>query len=76
MLDILALKRGARFVFVGCKGIYLDPVATLRPSKSYGLVGGVVVVVVAHKILVSAQGPLVFGIWVWGLGVWGPGLTI
>ena len=33
-------------------------------------------VVVAHKILVSAQGPLVFGIWVWGIGVWGPGLTI
>ena len=33
-------------------------------------------VVVAHKILVSAQGPLVFGIWVWGLGVWGLGLTI
>ena len=31
---------------------------------------------VAHKILVSAQGPLVFGIWVWGLGVWGLGLTI
>ena len=30
----------------------------------------------AHKILVSAQGPLVFGIWVWGLGVWGLGLTI
>ena len=37
-----------------------------------GGVGGFV----AHKILVSAQGPLVFGIWVWGLGVWGPGLTI
>ena len=32
--------------------------------------------VVAHKILVSAQCPLVFGIWVWGLGVWGLGLTI
>ena len=32
--------------------------------------------VVAHKILVSAQGPLVFGIWVCGLGVWGLGLTI
>ena len=32
--------------------------------------------VVAHEILVSAQGPLVFGIWVWGLGVWGLGLTI
>ena len=31
---------------------------------------------VAHEILVSAQGPLVFGIWVWGLGVWGLGLTI
>ena len=59
----------------GTKGIYLDHVATLRPSKSYGWVV-VVVVVVAHKILVSAQGPLVFGIWVWGLGVWGLGLTI
>ena len=32
--------------------------------------------VVAHQLLVSAQGPLVFGIWVWGLGVWGLGLTI
>ena len=29
---------------------------------------------VAHEILVSALGPLVFGIWVWGLGVMGPGL--
>ena len=42
--------------------------------KGYG--GGGVVGWVAHKILVSAQGPLVFGIWVWGLGVWGLGLTI
>ena len=32
--------------------------------------------VVAHKILVSAQGPLVLGFWVWGLRVWGQGLTI
>ena len=45
--------------------MYLDSVVTLRPSKSYGLWGGVGWV--AHKILVSAQGPLVFGIWVWGL---------
>ena len=59
----------------GTKGIYLDHVGTLRPSKSYGWGGGVVGWV-AHKILVSAQGPLVFGIWVWGLGVWGLGLTI
>ena len=36
----------------------------------------VVVVVVAHEILVSAQGPLVLGFWVWGLGVRGQGLTI
>ena len=36
----------------------------------------VVVVVVAYEILVSAQGPLVFGFWVWGLGVRGLGLTI
>jgi len=33
-------------------------------------------VVVAHEILVSAQGPLVLGFRVWGLGVWGQGLTI
>ena len=33
-------------------------------------------VVVAHEILVSAQGPLVLGFWAWGLGVWGLGLTI
>ena len=32
-------------------------------------------VVVAHEILVSAQGPFL-GFWVWGLGVWGLGLTI
>ena len=30
---------------------------------------------VAHKILVSAQGPFL-GFWVWGLGVRGQGLTI
>ena len=58
----------------GTKGIYLDYVGTLRPSKSYGWWGGGVVV--AHEILVSAQGPLVLGFWVWGLGVWGQGLTI
>ena len=34
-----------------------------------------VVVVMAHEILVSAQGPLVLGFWVWGLGVRGHGLT-
>ena len=28
-----------------------------------------------HEILVTAQGPLVLGFWVWGLGVWGLGLT-
>ena len=28
----------------------------------------------AYRILVSAQGPLVLGFWVWGLGVWGLGL--
>ena len=32
--------------------------------------------VVAHEILVSAQGPSVLGFWVLGLGVWGLGLTI
>ena len=31
---------------------------------------------VAHEILVSAQGPLVLGFWVWGPRVWGLGLTI
>ena len=31
---------------------------------------------VAYRILVSAQGPLVLGFWVWGLWVWGLGLTI
>ena len=30
----------------------------------------------AHEILVSAQGPLVLGFWVWGLGIWGLGLTM
>ena len=30
---------------------------------------------VAHEILVSAQGPFL-GFWVWGFGVWGLGLTI
>ena len=29
-----------------------------------------------YEILVSAQGPLVFGFRVWGLRVWGQGLTI
>ena len=29
-----------------------------------------------NEILVSAQGPLVLGFWVWGLGVWDLGLTI
>ena len=33
------------------------------------------VVVVAYRILVSAQGPLVLGFWVFELGVWGMGLT-
>ena len=28
-----------------------------------------------HEILVSAQGPLVLGFWVFGLRVWGQGLT-
>ena len=37
--------------------------------KSWGWGG-----VVAHEILVSAQGPLVLGFWVWGFGVWGLGL--
>ena len=32
--------------------------------------------VVAHEILVSAQGPVVFGFGVLGLTVWGQGLTI
>ena len=32
--------------------------------------------VVAYEILVSAQGPLVFGFWFWGFGVWCLGLTI
>ena len=32
--------------------------------------------VVALKILVSAQGPLVLGFGVWSLGFWGLGLTI
>ena len=43
--------------------------------KSYGVGWGgvVVVVVVAYEILVSAQGPLVLGFWVWGFGVWGLG---
>ena len=31
---------------------------------------------VAHEILVSAQGPSVLGFWVLGLRVWGLGLTI
>ena len=59
----------------GTKGIYLDHVGTLRPSKSYGWWwggGGVV----AHEILVSAQGPLVLSFWVLGQRVWGLGLTI
>ena len=38
--------------------------------------GGDVVGWVAHEILVSAQGPLVLGFWVFGLRVWGQGLTI
>jgi len=53
----------------GTKGIYLDHVGTLRPSKSWGWGG----LVVAHEILVSAQVPLVLGL---GLRVWGLGLTI
>ena len=40
--------------------------------KSYRWGGGVV----AHEILVSAQGPLVLGFWVLGLRVWVQGLTI
>ena len=43
--------------------------------KSY-VWGGGGVGWVAHEILVSAQGPLVLGFWVWGFGVWGLGLTI
>ena len=39
--------------------------------KVGGGVGGCVLV--AHEILVSAQGPLVLGFWVWGFGVWGLG---
>ena len=37
----------------GTKGIHLDHVGTLRPSKSYGWWGGGVVV--AHRILVTSQ---------------------
>ena len=53
----------------GTKGIYLDYVGTLRPSKSFGWWGGLVV---AHKILVTSPeakflfsflGPLGFGLW-------------
>ena len=40
--------------------------------KSYGWGGGLVY----HEILVSAQGPLNLGFWVWGFRVWGLGLTI
>ena len=41
--------------------------AVARRLKHEGRWGGVVVV--AHEILVSAQGALVFGIWVWGFGL-------
>ena len=44
--------------------------------KSYRVGCGGGVGVVAHEILVSAQGPLVLGFWVLGLRVWGQGLTI
>ena len=46
--------------------------------KSYGVGWGGVGCcgVVAYEIIVSAQGPLVLGFWVWGLRVWGQGLTI
>ena len=54
----------------GTKGIYLDHVATLRPSKSYGWWWGGGGGVVAHEILVSAQGPLVFGLGALGYGAW------
>ena len=38
----------------GPKGIYLDHVCTLRPSKSYGWGAWAVVVLVVHKILVTS----------------------
>ena len=38
----------------GTKGIYLDHVCTLRPSKSYGWGAWAVVVLVVHKILVTS----------------------
>ena len=49
----------------GTWAFYLNHVLPPRPSKSYRLV--------AHEILVSAQGPLVL---VLRLRVWGQGLTI
>ena len=42
-------------------------------SRLYGGTAGYMVV--AHEILVSAQGPFL-GFWVWGFWVWGLGLTI
>ena len=60
----------------GTKGIYLDYVGTLRPSKSY-VWGGGVGWVVAHKILVtSPEAKFLFpflgpGLWT---GTW-PGLV-
>ena len=53
----------------GTKGMYLDYVGTLRPSKSYGWGGGVGWV--AHKILVtSPEAKFLFSF----LGLLGPGL--
>ena len=44
--------------------------------KSCGVGGGGDGGWVAWSNLVSAQGPLVLGFWVWGLGAWCLGLTI
>ena len=51
---------GPLWTFLPLWGLKWNPSFML---KSFGVVGWV-----AHEILVSAQGPLVLGFWVWGLG--------
>ena len=75
LLHVLLLAVHLRFFGWTTRGDHSEPLVFLwDPSFMPNRVGGLVVV--ANEILVSAQGPLVLGFWLWGFGVWGLGLTI
>ena len=62
--------------YMHCPAGYIHGPADYMVGGPAGYMHGPVGHMVAHEILVSAQGPFVLGFWVLGLRVWGQGLTI